>query len=109
MELGETCEQGALRETLEEAGAQVKLRQLLAVLSLPHTSQVHLFYSADLIDGIFEAGIESLEVALFSYAEIPWSELAFSTVTHTLKHYFSHPNTANMPQLVATISTMNTD
>ncbi len=109
MEMGETCEQGAHRETLEEAGAQVKLRQLLAVLSLPHTSQVHLFYSADLIDGVFEAGLESLEVALFSYEDIPWTELAFATVTRTLEHYFSHADTPNMTQLVATIAPMNTD
>ncbi len=91
MELLETCEQGALRETWEEAGAKVQVRSLLSVLDVPHASQVHLFYLADLIDGRFCAGIESLEVALFAPEEIPWSEIAFKTVTKTLRHYLSNP------------------
>lgn len=89
MELAETVEQGAVRETWEEAGARVAVRGLLAVLDVPHASQVHTFYWADLIDGVFEAGTESLEVALFAPADIPWDELAFKTVYIALKHYLS--------------------
>lgn len=91
MELNETCEQGAVRETWEEATAKVNVRSLLAVLDVPHASQVHLFYLADLLDGTYSAGTESLEVDLFLPADIPWSELAFKTVTQTLQHYLSAP------------------
>ncbi len=102
MELSETCEQGAVRETWEEAAATVHVRSLLSVLDVPHASQVHLFYLADLIDGIYAAGTESLEVALFEPADIPWDEIAFKTITKTLKHYLS--NTVNPSQLTGIVT-----
>lgn len=89
MELGETAEQAALRETLEEANARVELSGLFTLLSVPHVDQVHLFYRAQLLDLDFSAGPESLEVALFREAEIPWKDLAFRTVTTTLQHYLT--------------------
>lgn len=87
MENGETAEQAAIRETLEEANARVELSGLFTLLSVPHVDQVHLFYRAQLLDLDFSAGAESLEVALFREAEIPWQDLAFRTVSTTLKHY----------------------
>ena len=50
---------------------------------------MHLFYRGRLLDTDFAAGIESLETALFSEAEIPWQELAFRSVTLSLKAYFA--------------------
>lgn len=88
MELGETTEQGALRETLEEAGARVQLQGLFSVLNVVRVGQLHLFYRASLLDADFCAGAESLEVALFAESAIPWEELAFRTVRETLQHYF---------------------
>jgi hypothetical protein len=55
---------------------------------VPQVHQTHLFYRATLLDCDYKAGIESLEVALFSEDEIPWSELAFPTVNHTLRFFF---------------------
>lgn len=88
MENGESCEEAALRETREEACAQVEIQQLFCVISVTHISQVHLFYLAALPEPEFGAGEESLEVGLFAYDEIPWSELAFPTVEETLKKYY---------------------
>jgi ADP-ribose pyrophosphatase YjhB (NUDIX family) len=102
MELNETCEQGAVRETWEEASAKVNVRSLLSVLDVPHASQVHLFYLADLLDGTYAAGTESLEVELFAPADIPWNEIAFKTVTKTLLHYLS--NTENPTQLTGVVT-----
>jgi len=89
MELGETAEQAAIRETLEEANARVELTGLFTLLSVPHVDQVHLFYRARLLDLNFSAGAESLEVALFREAEIPWEDISFRTVSTTLKHYLT--------------------
>jgi len=89
MEEGETLEEGARRETLEEAGAQIQIDGLYTVMSLPDISQVYMLYRAALIDGHFAAGTESLEVALFDETKIPWDELAFRTIAATLKHYFA--------------------
>ncbi|MDA1075249.1 MAG: NUDIX hydrolase, partial [Proteobacteria bacterium] len=83
LENGEACEVGAARETFEEANAQVDVGELYTLFSLPHISQIYLFYRARLIDGIFSAGYESLEVALFDEAKVPWNELAFPVIKIT--------------------------
>ena len=89
MENSETSSQGAQRETQEEAGANVLLHELFSILNVPHVNQVHLFYRATLLDVNYQAGTESLEVRLFAEHEIPWDEIAFPTVSHTLKFLFA--------------------
>lgn len=89
MENEETLAQAALRETLEEANARVELHDVYSVLSVPHVSQVHVFYRARLLDLDFRPGAESLEVRLFEEAEVPWDQLAFRTVTTTLRRYYA--------------------
>ena len=88
MELGETTQQGAARETDEEAGAQFELEGLLSVLSVPRVNQVHLFYRARLLSDRFAPGHETIEARLFLEDEIPWDEIAFKTVRETLLCYF---------------------
>ncbi len=90
MENNETTEEAALRETEEEAGARIQLQGLFSLMNVPHVHQVHLFYLAKLQDLDYQAGTESLEVALFSEADIPWQDLAFPTVRRTLEHFFQH-------------------
>jgi ADP-ribose pyrophosphatase YjhB (NUDIX family) len=89
MELHESAQEGALRETLEEANARVEIEQLYALYSLPHIGQVYMLFRARLLDLNFSAGQETLEARLFPEAEIPWDELAFVTVRNTLRHYFN--------------------
>jgi len=89
MENGETTSAAAERETEEEAGAHIKLGALFSLINVPHVHQVHLFYLADLLDLDYSAGVESLEVALFTEADIPWDEIAFPTVAYTLRAFFA--------------------
>lgn len=88
MELGETTAEGALRETQEEAGAQVELLPLYSLINVVKVGQVHLFYRARLLSPNFEPGPESLEARLFAEEEIPWEEIAFRTTRETLHSYF---------------------
>ena len=88
MENGETTAQGAMRETLEEANARVKLEGLYTLINLPHISQVYMMFRGTLLDLDFSPGIESLEVALFREKDIPWDTLAFTTIRDTLSHFF---------------------
>ncbi len=89
MELGETTAEGASRETDEEAGARIELQGLYCVFNVVNAGQVHLFYRARLLDTDFNPGPESMEVKLFSEADIPWSDLAFRTVKQALQRFYS--------------------
>ena len=88
---------GGARETLEEANARVSNLTLYSVFSLPHISQVYTFFLADLDDLDFHAGEESLDVRLFSEAEIPWDQLAFPVITQSLRHYFADRTSGHFP------------
>jgi len=88
MENEETTAQAAARETLEEACARIEVGKLYTLIDVPHISQVHIIYRARLLDLDFRPGEESLEVALFSEDEIPWDEIAFPTVSQTLRLFF---------------------
>ncbi len=81
LELGESTTAGAIRETWEEARAEVEVIQPLVSIDLTRIGQVHIKYLARMKTDQFEPGPESLEVAWFDYSEIPWDELAFP-VTH---------------------------
>jgi ADP-ribose pyrophosphatase YjhB (NUDIX family) len=89
MENEETTSAAAIRETEEEAGATIALGPLFSMLNVAHVHQVHLFYLARLLDLDYAAGIESLDVQLFSEREIPWADLAFPTIRTTLELFFA--------------------
>ena len=89
MELGESVAQGAARETVEEAGAEFEMEELLSILSVPRVGQVHLFFRARLLSERFDPGPETIEARLFAEHEIPWEEIAFRTVRETLERYFA--------------------
>ena len=89
MENGETAGEAAARETLEEAGARIDLLSAFSMVSVPYVNQVHVFFRARLLDLEFKPGVESLEVALFEEAMLPWKDVAFRTVGVTLKHWFA--------------------
>lgn len=88
LELGETSAQGALRETLEESGAQIELGALFSVLDVVRVGQVHLFYLATMTSPALDPGSETLEARLFREDEIPWEQIAFRTVRETLRFFF---------------------
>jgi ADP-ribose pyrophosphatase YjhB (NUDIX family) len=88
LELGETIAEGAVRETVEEAGARIELQGLYTVLNVVQVGQVHLFYRARLLDTDFAPGPETIEAQLFAEADIPWDTLAFRTVRETLQRFF---------------------
>jgi ADP-ribose pyrophosphatase YjhB (NUDIX family) len=87
MELGESTEQAAVRETLEEAHADVAITGLYAVLSLPNIGQVYLVFRGRMKTPTFQAGAESLDVRLFPLSDIPWETMAFPVVSEALRRY----------------------
>jgi len=95
MENNETTIQGALRESMEEANAQLNNLSLFCVFSIPHISQVYMMYRGELHNGQATPGTESLDLDLFSEQDIPWDEIAFPVITETLKLYFKDKSSGN--------------
>jgi ADP-ribose pyrophosphatase YjhB (NUDIX family) len=91
MELHETTAQGALRETHEEAGAEVKLGSLFSLINVERVGQVHFFYTAELLSKQFNFGHETQAVQIVSQADVPWGDIAFRTVKETLERFFASP------------------
>lgn len=94
MELGESTAQGAARETLEEACAEVEMDRLFASVDVVRAGQVHVYYLAKL-KGSFAAGSETLEARLFAEDEIPWDDIAFASGKYALQKYFEDAGTNN--------------
>jgi ADP-ribose pyrophosphatase YjhB (NUDIX family) len=88
LELGETIAAGAVRETVEEAGARIELQDLFTLLNVVRVGQVHFFYRARMLDTTLDPGPETIEARLFREHEVPWDEIAFRTVRQTLIHFF---------------------
>ncbi len=87
LENGETLAQCAMRETDEEAGAKITDPKPYVVVNLPRINQVYFIFRAQLETDRCYPGRESLEVKFLSPAEIPWEELAFSSIREVLKIY----------------------
>ncbi len=95
LESGETAEEGAMRETREEANAEVEIVRLFSLYSIPSIGQVYLFFLAHLKHLDFSPGAETERTALFVEEEIPWEEIAFSSVRFSLENYFQSKRAGN--------------
>jgi ADP-ribose pyrophosphatase YjhB (NUDIX family) len=107
LENDESLETGALRETEEEAHANVDTLELYTVISVLHVNQVHMIFRARLVDTDFIAGTESLEVRLFREDEIPWESIAFRTIARSLRNFFSDRMAGTWPLHVSSIDRRN--
>lgn len=98
MEMGEALEESAIRETLEETEASVRIEHLHCTFSLPMHGQVYMVFLATMLDGHFATTHESNAVDFFSEKEIPWSELAFDSTRYALEMYFQALRTNTLGQ-----------
>jgi ADP-ribose pyrophosphatase YjhB (NUDIX family) len=87
MENGETTQDAARRESMEEALADVEIGSLLAIVHVLHANQVQVMFRARLSRPEYGAGAESLESVLCTEDEIPWQDLAFRSVDFALRRY----------------------
>ncbi len=86
---GEEVQKAAVRETLEECGLNVAIRDLLGVYSYPGVVPVVVVYQAASLSGHLIAGDETAAAGWFAPDEIPWHALAFPSTTDALKDYLS--------------------
>ena len=95
LELEESTEAGAIRETWEEAQALIAIDRLLAIYNVLRLSQVQTIYQATLLSPDIAPGEESLDVGLFAWEDIPRDEIAFPTVRWALHQHRSVIGQAN--------------
>jgi ADP-ribose pyrophosphatase YjhB (NUDIX family) len=89
MELGESAQEGARRETEEETRLLVEIGTLIGVYSRPALGQVTVISAAAVVGGDALPGVASLEVRDFGPDQIPWSELAFTTAESALRDWIA--------------------
>lgn len=87
LEVGESAQEGARRETEEETELLVEVGGLIGVYSRPHVGIVTIVFAADVVGGRPEPAAETSEVRDFGPDEIPWDGLAFTTVESALRDW----------------------
>jgi ADP-ribose pyrophosphatase YjhB (NUDIX family) len=87
LEVGESAQEGARRETEEETLLRVEVGRLIGAYSRPHAAVVTLIYEAPIVGGEPLPGVETTEVRAFAPDEIPWDELAFTTTESALRDW----------------------
>jgi ADP-ribose pyrophosphatase YjhB (NUDIX family) len=88
LENGETVSACAERETREETGARISDVVPYFLFNICHINQIYFMFRGRVVDAGNGPGKESLEVRLFSEAEVPWDLIAFRVISATLKNYF---------------------
>ncbi|MCP3876635.1 MAG: NUDIX hydrolase [Desulfobacteraceae bacterium] len=88
LENGESVQEGAARETLEETNATVQIIEPYRLFNIVFVDQIYFMFRSTLTSKTFGPTSESIEVRLFDEKEIPWEEIAFESIKQTLLHYF---------------------
>jgi ADP-ribose pyrophosphatase YjhB (NUDIX family) len=97
LENGESVQQGAQRETYEEARAEVSDLEPYFMADLVRINQIYLMFRCKLNRPEFRITPESKEVRLFREEDIPWDNIAFPVIEETLKAYFSDRKKGTFP------------
>ncbi len=84
---GESVQDAAVRETLEEVHLRVSVTGILDVYSYTGTDTVLVVYSADVVGGELATGEEAEDAKAFPPEQIPWDDLAFESTRAALKDY----------------------
>ena len=90
VELGETVEDAARRETREELDMEIELGDLVGVYSRADVRVVLVVFEARALGAGSETN-EATEVRAFAPEDIPWDELAFWSTTAALRDALRMP------------------
>jgi ADP-ribose pyrophosphatase YjhB (NUDIX family) len=97
LENGETLVEAAKREAFEEANARLTDLTPYGLFNLTFVNQVYVIFRCRLVDEDFGPGAESSEVRLLREDQVPWDDLAFSSIRETLRHYFMDRRKGSFP------------
>jgi ADP-ribose pyrophosphatase YjhB (NUDIX family) len=98
LENGESVQDGAVRETLEETRARVQIVAPYRLFNIVFVDQVYFMFRAAMTSSdTFGPTDESIDVRLFDEKDIPWDDIAFKVIRQTLEHYFLDRKTGDFP------------
>ncbi len=104
LEIDETVNEGAIRETLEEIGLVVEPGEIVGLYSRIEAAVVVLAFESRIVGGEPRTTPEALEVRAFRPEAIPWREIAFRTTTWALhdwirmRHPELHPDEGHLAE-----------
>lgn len=87
LEIDETAQEGAVRETLEETGLLVEPTSIVGVYSRPRAAVAVICWEARVVGGGPRTSAESLEIRSFSRDAIPWPHIAFQTTAWAVRDW----------------------
>jgi ADP-ribose pyrophosphatase YjhB (NUDIX family) len=87
LEVDETVNQAAIRETWEETGLLVEPGEIIGLYTRLEAAVVTIAFEARVVGGTAAPTVEALEIATFDPAEIPWEGLAFRTTMWMLRDW----------------------
>ncbi len=93
LEIDETVNEGAVRETLEETGLLIEPGEVIGLYSRLEAAVVVLVFEARIVGGSFRPSPEATEIVAFEPDAIPWPEIAFKTTYWALADWLRrrHP------------------
>jgi ADP-ribose pyrophosphatase YjhB (NUDIX family) len=87
LEVDETVNQAAIRETFEETGLLVEPGEIVGLYTRLEAIVVTIVFEARIVGGTAAPTAEATEVAAFRPDAIPWREIAFKTTTWALRDW----------------------
>ena len=93
LEVDETVNQAAIRETFEETGLVVDPGELVGLYSRLEAAVVVIAFEARVIGGTARTSVEALEVRAFAPAAIPWAGIELVTSRWAIRDWvrLRHP------------------
>ena len=93
LEVDETVNQAAIRETYEETRLIVEPRDIVGLYTRLEAAVVTIVFEARVVGGVATPTPEALEIRSFRPDAIPWERLAFKTTAWALRDWLErrHP------------------
>jgi len=89
LEVDETVNQAAIRETFEETGLLIEPGEIIGLYTRLEAAVVTIAFEARIVGGAAIATPEALEVRGFAPEDVPWEEIAFRTTIWALRDWFA--------------------
>ena len=87
LEVDETVNQAAIRETWEETGLLVEPGAIVGLYTRLEATVVTVVFEARIVGGAAAPTREATEIVAFAPEAIPWSEIAFRTTVWALRDW----------------------